>query len=601
VALVTSRPAKVGTPVGPVFEQDLVVESPEYTGTNNRSRAREIGDREAAELLNVDLEDPTTPKRRDGYREVQAKQSGFVTTNLRGCLLADFDDGPYSRLMVAGFNGGRTYHTHSPASNGWKEALVTSEISGTVSRSYFPNDERAKGVQGNGLLYIVAPNSGSTMHVMRADGTLLDAGGLNESPPADAVDGVYMLSRMWFLAGSTLYWSKLLPEAGDLLPTPAAFDRDNSTAGGGGSLNLSPERTGIPVAVLPWRNESLICFFKNQIEEVIIDSANPINSVRRRVEGRFGCGARDSIVQIGDEVFFLDQFGSYRALRRNQLGTMQGVVPEPISDRFRGELPNNLNMKHAWKTQAELLGEFLYVLYPQGTSTDPNAAMVIDLGRQTIYGPWVFARPMSRLMVSDIEGGAPRLYGLDGHTASPQSRVYRFFDGFYSDNGTAIKYQETSKAYDFNGPWVDKIPEWYDMEFTGDVGAVPVLSVRTSENDDFVPVGAKAVELSTASSFPLVAGDDFPIAAADFPLVGGVIKNTSMKGEIHETYTGNLPLYDSDLPLTDEDLPLYGAGGTTPGRVIQWRVEESTDAVAFERHSVRIGYRVQNFELDNEP
>lgn len=595
----TSEAANRGSNLGVLHEDEIVLMDQPFSGVNNRWRTpRKIGDTESPELANVSLKDQSRPSKRDGYKEVESGHAVFSPGALRGSLLAELDVGPASRLLVAGFPGGKTYRTHSPNGAGWDEALVTEDATGAVSRSLDVTTDMAKAVQGNDLLWLLTPGTGTTIHVMDTSGEWTDCGGDLRSPPVNAADGVYMLSRLWLVAGTRLYWSKLLPTMEDLVPEALAFDTTNAvTSGEGGFIELSPEQSGEAVAVVGWRDESLIVFFKNQIEQIIVNPGDPLGSTRKRLEGRIGCIARDSVVQVGDDIYFMDQYGQYRSLRRNELGNDQGVVQLPVSELFRQEMPRNLNLRYAYRTQAKLVEEFLYVCYPPKGSDSPNTLMVMDLGRNTITGPWTLADSQSRLMVSDIEGNGFRLYGLDGGV---QSRVYRFFDGRYTDNGTAIESKVTSKAFDMGVPQSDKHLAWYDVEFLGEPGAVAALDVRTSENDEWTTLRTAPVLTVGESDWPLTDAD-FPLTAASFPLVDSPAKVTTMKGTIEESYTGNLPLYDQNLPITEADLPIYGAGGAPAGRVVQWRVRNATNESYFEVVGVRIASRIENVNLEVEP
>jgi len=568
------------------------------SSVNNRWRTpRKIGDSESPELLNVSLEDQSRPSKRDGFKEVESGHSVFSPGSLRGTLFAELDVGAASRLMVVGYPGGKTYRTRSPNGPDWAEALVVEDMTGTVSRSLDITSDRAKCVQGNDLLWLLTPGTGTNIHAMGTEGEWWDLGNDLKSPPVAAADGVYMLSRLWLVAGNRLYWSKLLPTKADLLPEATAFDTTNSGDGTiGGFIELSPEQSGEAVAIVGWRDQSLLIFFKNQIEEVVIVPGDPIASSRRRLEGRYGCGARDSVVQVGNDIFFLDQYGQFRSLRRNELGNDQGVIALPVSELFRQELPGNLNIKFLYRAQATLLEEFLYVCWPSAGSSSPDRWMVMDLGRNTLTGPWSLSKSFSRLMASDIEGSGFRLYGLSGDA---ESRVYRFFDGRYSDAGAAIQHRQTSKAFDLGLPYTDKVAIWYDVEFTGEIGAIALLEARTSENDDWTAIRTKAVEAKGASSFPLTP-TDFPLVPADFPLLGSSEKITSMKGTFDETHAGDLPLYDQNLPITEADLPIDGGGGLDPGRVVQWRVSSGTNDSYFEVVGIRTAVRVENADANLE-
>ena len=595
----TSEVANRGSALGVRHEDEVVLQDSPVKGVNNRwGNTRKLDPGESPELLNVTLEDQSTPAKRDGFAEVESGHKPFAPPALRGGLFAELDLGPNSRLMVAGFPGGNTYVTHSPDGPTWTYAGVVEDPTGTIARDMDITSDRAKAIQGNGLLWLVTPGTGTPIHTMGPDGFWRDCGSGNLSPPTDAVDGVYMLARMWFIAGNRLYWSKLLPVQGDLLPEPSAFDLTNSTpSGSGGFIELSPEQGAEPVAIVGWREESLIIFFKNQIEEVVINPSDPLLSTRKRLEGNIGCGARDSVVQVGDDIYFLDQYGQYRSLRRNQLGNDQGVISLPVSEAFRAEMPGNLNKQFMYRTQAALLEEFLYVCFPSGSSESPDRWMVLDLGRGSITGPWSMSSSFSRLLVSDIEGGGFRMYGLGGEALS---RVYRFFDGRYTDDGTAIQFRHTTKAFDMGIPQSDKTPAWYDVEFVGEVGATASLEVRTSENDAWTTVATKAVESKVEEDWPLLE-TDFPLLAADFPLVGSDPKITSMKGCFDETNDGDLPLYAQDLPIVEADLPIGAGGGIGAGRVVQWRVSNSTDESYFEEFGVRVAIRPNNIELEVEP
>lgn len=802
-----------------------------FTGINNRWRtSRKIEDSESPELLNVTLVDQSRPSKRDGYCEVESGSDAFSPSSLRGSLLAEMDLGPASRLMVAGFPGGKTYTTRSPIGPDWEEARVTEDATGAVLRTLDVTSDRSKCVQGNDLLWLLTPGTGTPVHVMDASGDWFDAGASAKSPPPGAVDAVYMLSRMWMVSGNKLYWSKLLPTRADMVPEATAFDQANSgPSEAGGFIELSPEQGAEPVAVVGWREESLIIFFKNQIEEVVVNPADPLLSTRKRLEGKLGCGARDTVVQVGEDIYFMDQYGQYRSLRRNQLGNDQGIVQLPVSEIAREELPGNLNKQYLYRSQAALLEEFIYLVYPGGVSDTPDTWLVFDLGRGTITGPWRMANSMSRLLVSDIEGEGFRLYGLNGDTgtlvpsasdssttqtlyltasnddldeltgtiptatqsgyidpfgssmykalttnpsasgstatvlgasgsqtacvayttpagnpgaagawgrgnhtltlditsvqnttlisllpklhrvnssgvaqeehsftsatgpsgaaasldgsgqidvstdglgtytiqftgtgwtsplstdrlavelvftysmgspyaagdgitysildgdsklvtsvynqppaavtpnggpySTPASKVYRFFDGRYSDDGTGITHRQTSKAFDIGLPQVDKVPRWYDIEFAGEKGAIALLEYRSNENDAWTAIRTKAAESKGDESWPLLKSD-FPLTPSDFPLTGSEMKVTTMKGQFDETFTGDLPLYPQDLPITAADLPISGDGGVGPGRVVQWRISNSTNESKFEVVGVRIAVRPENVELEIEP
>lgn len=593
----TSDPANRGSYLGVKQEDEIVIAEMAYKGVDNRmGTAARIPKGYSPSLANCSLIDDSRVLKRDGYKFSESGE-GWPST-AEGVFIADYDRGPNSRLLIAGFNGDGIYHCHSPDGPAWSRARVYKTMSGDVDEEFTLSSDRAKMTQGNNLMWLMTPDTGHPVHVMDETGNLINCGDARTSPPSRAGDTVYMLGRIWMVEDNRLYWSKLLPTIEDLVPEPKAFDRDNAHSTGGGYIELSPEQGADPVGIVGWRDSSLIVFFTNQIEEISINSAAPLLSSRRRLEGNYGCGARDTIMQVGMDIYFLDQYGALRSLKQNEIGNDQGLIPLPVSDRIRKELPGNINPRCLYKACSGIVNEFMYIAYPAGQCESPDRLFVFDLGRAEIVGPHTPAHPVARFATSDIEGGGYRLYSLTGGTSS---RVARWSDGYYTDGGTAISFVPESKAYDLEFPQVDKTPVWYDIEFVGNVGATALFETRTSENDSYTAIRTKQVESTGVVDFPILAAD-FPLTdAANFPLHDAPPKVTTMKGVIDETHLGDLPLYDQHLPITISDLPIDGGGGVGSGRVIQWRVSNADDRSPFELVAVRVAARVQNVELEVEP
>src|SRR5690606_16227791 len=132
---------------------------------------------------NVDLDDPSRPAKRQGYSIIPAGATGLSSAVQRLVLLSYFDNGPGSRMLVTGAEQGGLYVISTPDSQtGWSEARVTSSPDGTVNLRFNLNPDSPAAFQGNALLWII-PGGGSNVHALRLNGTLIDCGDVNESPP----------------------------------------------------------------------------------------------------------------------------------------------------------------------------------------------------------------------------------------------------------------------------------------------------------------------------------------------------------------------------------------------------------------------------------
>ena len=585
-------------------EREVILRDTPYVGgVNNRIDPRYIGQQQSPELLNVDIEDPSRPKKRDGYTMVGAGTTGIRTPSARIAGLGYLDAGESARTLVIAVTangGGGIYRIEEPSdTTGWVEALVTKKVGGAASGSFDVNTSDAVLFQANDLLYIL-PETGGRMHVMSPNGYLIDTGNETTSPPIGAVALAYLGNRVYALVGRDLYYSRLLPTEDHYTPDAEAWDRDVQ------KLSLSPERNTSGVALAPWRGTSLIAFFKTRIEEVVIDTSNPLNSSRNVLEPHFGCSSRRSLVVVGDEFYFLDQYGHYRALKQTAQGELTGVIPNPVSDAIRDEIPGNLNMDYKHHVQAVLVEDRIYLFYPRGTSTEANACMVLDLSEPRWMGPWVFDGSFGDIIISDICGDCD-LYASSG---ASEAKVYHVFDGSYADDGAAINYQETTRIHDLGAPESNKRPRWFEMLLEGTPNAEVIAEMRCSDDATWQRVGSTTINVNANTGFPIWdAGTGrgtnittFPITDPDdFPLHDATAERTRSKHHIRYQSESDLPIYPRDLSVRGRDLPLVApGGGVDEGTGVQVRIRSSGVGEQLTRLGWRTALVVDNVNLDSE-
>jgi len=562
-------------------------------GLNNRYQAQYIGDNEASELFNVDLDDVTRPKARDGYL-VLGGTTAIMQASINSGLLAKRIAGvaylhtTYNtkKLFIAIDDGssGRCYwRTDVTATGYWTEALVTTTVSFAVNTSDAPVFQINDGL-------MIIPEVATNVHTMDNDGALYDGGNTNTSPPRGAVDGCAFLNRAWLLKQGTtanppeLHYSKLLPSPAD---PSTQFNRDGVSVSPtlAGRLQLAADRGGQAVAVKPWNEVSLIVFFNSCIEEILVFNANPQGgSIRRVIEETIGCASRDSVVSVGQEMFFADQFGQIRSLQLTVSNAQAGVVALPLSERIASELPGKLNQQYRNKIRSIKFKDRMFVAYPRLGSTEANAVAVYHLGRKIWESIWILKHPVGRWFVSDIRGSGDELWFSDGSTTTGQDtgitcKLYRFFPATYSDDGYAIKYMETTKAFDFGVPEADKIWDGYEADARGSDGVTMETGIRFDEDSGYTDLEGAVVISAVGSSFPILESD-FPLTPADFPLVAGVTTLARKRQNIYGVLASE----------TDAD-PIEARS-----RIAQLQITCNVLGKQFQRSGYRLWARVQRNE-----
>jgi len=540
------------------IEPDIrfVADVPLMSGTVNGENPWHIPVDAASELLNIDTEDASQPRRREGYVEVESRGVGLPSaSDVRS--IGYLDIATHSRLMVLGLENDGLYYIARPSSlAGWTRATTSADTSlnsGLEGLRMFQSDD---------LLWCIGPGGG--VHALAASGELIDAGNALTSPPWSPVDGCFVGQRV-LLIRNGLYWSKLSPTA-DEVRDSEAFDRTNNGNTGGGYLSISSTFGRQEVAIRPWIGNAVIVYYDRAIMSIAVNNSDPSLSAVEVVEPQFGCCGKFAIATMGAEQFFADQDANVRSLGLTIQNEQRGVIPEALSERVKKEIPGSVTVGRYDRIRFEIHKKWLWVFYPRNGSQNINACMRMHLQRRTWDGPWVFAHEFSGLLRSNVDGDL-RLYGV-----TPDGKLMRMFDGRYSDDGEAIEYRETARSFHFDMPWCGKRPMWVEVEFDGDAGAEAQIFLRTEDDADWTRVKRKVV--TSTGDFPLYelgeADSQFPITEGQSPLPLTEITSSQTRGSItiHQgDVDSGFPAYGSDFGKSQAGFPrLGGGGGIAAGR-----------------------------------
>jgi len=564
----------------------FMADVPLVGGVVNGEDPWHIPDNAVSELLNVDTVDATRPRRRQGYAEVGSAGTGLPSGGVPKTM-GYLDVAEHSRLLLVGFeNEGLFYISRPDNPSGWTETAIEVN-SGLESLRMFQSDD---------LLWVVG--SGGGVYALESDGNLIDTGNDTTSPPWSPVDGCYAHQRV-FLFRNGLYWSKLAPVASDL-EDKEAFDRTNNASNGGGYLSISSTFGRQEVAIRPWIKSSLILYYDRAIVAVDVNNSDPLLSAVEVLEPQFGCCSKFAIGTMGAEQYFADQYGNVRSLGLTVQAERRGVLPEALSERVKEELPGNVTLGSLHRIRFEMFDKWLWVFYPRGTSTDINACMRMHLERRTWDGPWVFADKFADIQLSNIDGTL-KFYGV-----TTDGKVVTLFDGAWTDDGTAIEYRETTRAYSFGAPWTNKRITWAECEFDGDPGCVAEIYARAEEGDAWVKIKRRAID-GDAGDFPIweIGEPDtiLPLTeTTDFPLDEITTEQTRGSNPVHQQdMDSDFALQASGFATGQAAFPLLGSGvGVPAGRYPQLRISESSSNGEFVRKGWALKAEIMNHRQDED-
>ena len=223
-----------------------------------------------------------------------------------------------------------------------------------------------------------------------------------------------------------------------------------------------------------------------------------LDSVSEVITG-IGCIAPQSIVNTGNDIFYLSQAGTtphFRSLTRTSFAKTidGGIISKDIETTMLG-----LNVGMLSKTTSFYDGRRIWWFVPDGASIYNNIAVVYD----TVTEGWTKMTGIhaSSIAMSTVTGNNVFYFG----EASSHSRVYKM-DSSTSDNGNAIDFQFISRVYT---PDIDRKQKWkYLWIEASTLSANISVTVSTSvERNAFDSQGSISLS-AQGSTFPMI----FPFA-----------------------------------------------------------------------------------------
>lgn len=386
-------------------------------GINTRQFGTDVKENQVTSCINIDLETPGKWKRRKGNALVEdlGNDVGFAAAGFN-------PDGGTDVLVVAHGTKVETY----PGSSTFTERKIdfTSATSGTILQSI---------EEGEGDILLVK-FSGNNWFRLNSSYTAQDLGstsGTGTDSPPDSDIAAWFRGRLWIMSGSQLFFSSSTPsDYSGAFDTPTDWYR---------------VPVGTPKALVALRDQGLVIVGSEEIYGL-----NPSNTpvATDKVEKLLDIGtvAKNSVVQVGDDVFFLATDG-VRALFRNIQDKLQLGVSYPVSYPLQDEI-GDINWAYADKAQAVFFENKYLLAVPTGSSTTNNKVYCYypATGGWSVFTNWNVGA-WGNVKFSNEE----KLYYIDSTDAS----VYQAFNS-NTDNGSAIPYTLISRREDLGTDFQDK-------------------------------------------------------------------------------------------------------------------------------------------------
>lgn len=386
-------------------------------GQYSFTRANKIDPEAAASLQNLDVQ-------RDGVlvtrRGTRLFSGGDLTQNSADIQGLVFYSTPSSSLLLA-INDGSDYG--KPTYFTWDGATWTQL---TADASVIPTDDSVavNAVQGIDKLYI----SDGIKGLVLFDGTTLSGLGTGGGNPPIGNIFAWHTNRL-FIAGT--------PSAQDQLAASAyldgtTFDLQNY------SIRVGGDESDPITGLASWIDSNLVVLKRNSLWVVRtdpnIDTAPPYagNWTTQAIHRSIGCVASRSVVQVGQDIWFLSDTG-IRSVRRT-IATDQNEVTEPISYPIQ-DVIDRINWSEAQKSCAVFWNNRVIFSVPLDSASAPNTLLVYNTLTQSWSGLWtglnalIFAK-------TKFDGNQRLVFGMTS------SRVVEWLDYVLAEDEIDSTYQD---------------------------------------------------------------------------------------------------------------------------------------------------------------
>jgi len=383
-------------------------------GINTRMNDSRIGDTQSTSLTNVELNVVGERSKRSGSTLIGNDVGNVATVQLHNYEIQGAGD---QLLMFED----TTLHKWLGSGN-W--AAVKDDFTAATKVSITQGKE--SGLSPDDIV-IVQDGSNNAFRI-DSDGNEQDLGDTNTSPPLTRVMAWYN-NRFWTLKNDVLAFSDAYSA-----DYSGAFDR---------TTDIFRVPVGQEMGIVPTRDSGMVIFGKQEVWALAPSiTPDPTTDQPQPFVTNVGCVAENSIVPVGDDIYWLAQDG-VRSLKRTLQDKLQLGVDYPLSYNLK-ESVDSLNWDVIDKACAILFDNKYIISVPVNGSETNNELWVYY---PTTQGWTIFSGINASCFAKYKVDGEERLYYGD----ATDGKVYRLFTGT-DDNGSDIQYTEETKAHDMGFP-----------------------------------------------------------------------------------------------------------------------------------------------------
>lgn len=330
------------------------------------------------------------------------------------------------------------------------------------------------------------------------------------------------------------------------------------------------------LAIKPLNNSSLICWKQYSVHALAGITADLSTVQAEEITSQYGMAARDSAVQVGDDVWWLSELG-VMSLRVGELGKLQSMEV-PVSDEVQ-PLIERINWKYASGSQGAYWNNNFYL----ATSLDDGEALGPELVGTVNYssgssltvptttgGRYRYTKGANEVLMTNVPtdythsvdftatGGAVTLLGTGAGVAVTAS-IRRLYNG---TNNAVLVYQFLNKAWAGN----DESDQWDVKQF---------FTTRVSGKKRLFTCGSDGwnnlYEETTddASRWPYA-----DVTVTNKPAVGNTLRvNAGTVVTAINNASNNLAQWGCDTlahAITNLWMDAGGAGGYSPDGSVVW-------------------------------
>lgn len=398
------------------------------------------------------------------------------------------------------FVEGNLYLAGSLATESWGAPVIedinpNAVVSATqlAGKAYFVDEAKLRLYEDNGNDWIFSEVSNFKKY--SEDGkTIVDS---EPIPPASCIES--HVERLCMAGVSDAAYDPATVFFSDYLDGKTWFITESIQVGSDGDAII---------ALKSWRNNTLLVFKAGSVWAIICDplvddSGNKLSPAYwtvNKISDSYGVVARETIAQVGNDVWFLSKRGVcsvQRAVAADE-NEMQAL---PISTPIQNYI-DRINWEYAYRSSAVYFKDRYFLSIPIDGAMSPNAVLIYNTVMQKWQGIWDGTAMRATGYAKVIDNGVETLIWR-----TRDGTAYRFLDDDYqSAYDQCEEYQEyfplsiTTKAFTWDAPLNQKRAVEIELEFYESKGSADLYVNIDGKGDIAV---AKNMAISTAKRLPL--------------------------------------------------------------------------------------------------